>query len=81
MEKTRVISQTRVRGEVEYNDGEFAEIQTVGIEASETDLLLKTIQVHREDTSYSCENIDDADVPRIDNACHLTIAVIIQLVS
>jgi hypothetical protein len=55
IEKTRIISQTRVRGEVEYNDGEFAEIQTVGIEGIEKDLLLETIQVHREDTTYSHE--------------------------
>ncbi|MGA8505370.1 MAG: hypothetical protein WB762_07160 [Candidatus Sulfotelmatobacter sp.] len=29
MEKTRIVSQKRVHGEVESNDGEFAEIQTV----------------------------------------------------
>jgi hypothetical protein len=33
MEKIRVASQKRVHGEVEYNDREFAEIRTVGIEA------------------------------------------------
>jgi hypothetical protein len=59
METTRITSQTRVHGEVEFNDGEFAEIQTVGIEASETDLLLESIQVHREDTGYSCEQFRD----------------------
>ena len=48
-----------VHGEVESNDGEFAEIQTVGIEGIETDLLLETIQVHRSDTSYSCEQFQD----------------------
>jgi hypothetical protein len=32
MEQTRIVSQERVHGEVEYNDGEFAEIQAVGIE-------------------------------------------------
>ena len=46
-------------GEVDYNDGEYAEVQTVGIEASEKDLLLETIQVHRGDTSYSCEQFKD----------------------
>ena len=29
MKKPRIISQKRVHGEVEYNDGEFAEIQTI----------------------------------------------------
>jgi hypothetical protein len=46
----RSISRKRVHGEVEHNDGEFAEIQTVGIEGIEKDLLLETIQVHRCDT-------------------------------
>jgi hypothetical protein len=54
MEKIRIVSQTRVHGEVEYNDGEFAEVQTVGIEGIEKNLLLETIQVHREDT---CEQV------------------------
>lgn len=40
----------RVEGEVEYNDGEFAEVQTYGIEGIEKDLLLKTVQIHRNDT-------------------------------
>jgi hypothetical protein len=59
MEKIRIISQTRVHGEVEYNDGEFAEIQTIGIEGIEKNLLLETIQVHRKDTSYSCERFQE----------------------
>jgi hypothetical protein len=59
MEKTRIVSQKRVHGEVESNDGEFAEIQTVGIDGIEKDLLLETIQVHRGDTSYSCEQFQD----------------------
>jgi hypothetical protein len=50
-----LISRKPVHGEVEFNDGEFAEIQTVGIEGIEKDLLLQTIQVHRGDTGYSCE--------------------------
>jgi hypothetical protein len=45
-----MITSKRVEGLVEYNDGEFAEIQTVGIEGIEEDLLLETIQIHREDT-------------------------------
>jgi hypothetical protein len=54
MKQVRVISQKRVHGEVQYNDGEFAEIQTVGIEEGEENLLLETIQVHRQDMSCSC---------------------------
>jgi len=50
-----IIFRKQVHGEVEFNDGEFAEIQTVGIEGIEKDLLLQTIQVHRGDTGYSCE--------------------------
>jgi hypothetical protein len=59
MEKTRIVSRKRVHGEVEYNDGEYAEVQTVGIEEGEKNLLLEIIQVHREDTSYSCEQFQD----------------------
>ena len=40
----------RLAGEVQYNDGQFAEIQTVGTEGLEKNLLLDTIQLHREDT-------------------------------
>lgn len=39
----------KVEGEVEYNDGEFAEVQRYGIEGIEKDLLLKTVQIHRND--------------------------------
>ena len=45
-----MIVTKRLEGEVEFNDGEFAEIQTYGIEGIEKDLLLKTVQIHREDT-------------------------------
>jgi hypothetical protein len=38
----------RVEGKVEYNDGDFAEVQTVGTEDIEKDLLLDTIQLHCE---------------------------------
>ena len=51
MEKTRMVVRKRVEGRVDYNDGEFAEIQTVGIEGIEQDLLLKAIQIHCEDTN------------------------------
>ena len=39
-----------VAGEVNCNDGEFAEIKTVGVEGIEKDLWLDTFQIHREDT-------------------------------
>ena len=44
-------------GEVHYNDGEFAfaEVQTVGIEGIEKNLLLETIQFHRCDTQDTPE--------------------------
>lgn len=51
MEETRMVVRKRVKGLVEYNDGEFAEVQTLGIEGIEQDLWLKTIQLHREDTN------------------------------
>jgi hypothetical protein len=44
-----MIVTKRVEGEVEFNDGEFAEVQTYGIEGIERDLLLRTVQIHRED--------------------------------
>jgi hypothetical protein len=55
MEKTLMIVRKRVEGKVEYNDSEFAEIQTNGIEGIEKDLLLETIQIHRCDSGYSSE--------------------------
>src|SRR3954470_306639 len=51
MEKIRMVMRKRVEGRVDYNDGEFAEVQTVGIEGIEQDLLLETIQIHADDTN------------------------------
>ena len=48
-------TRKRVEGEVEHNDGEFAEIQTIGIEGIEKDLLLETIQIHRGDSQDTPE--------------------------
>jgi hypothetical protein len=45
-----MLTSKRVEGTVEYNNGEFAEILTYGIEGIEKDLLLETIQIHCEDT-------------------------------
>jgi len=42
-----------------HDDGELAEIQTVGIKGVEKNLLLETIQMHRGDNSYSCEQFQD----------------------
>jgi hypothetical protein len=50
MEKNQMVVRKRVEGQVEYNDGDFAEVQTIGIEGIEKNLLLETIQIHRGDT-------------------------------
>ena len=46
-----MIITKKVAGEVHFNNGEFAEVQTIGVEGIEEDLLLDTLQLHREDTS------------------------------
>lgn len=48
-------TRTRVKGRVEYNDGDFAEVETFGTEGIDEGLLLDTIQLHREDTDDTCE--------------------------
>jgi len=51
-----VIITKRVEGEVDYNDGDFAEVNTIGVEGKEKDLGLGTLQIHREDTQDTpCE--------------------------
>ena len=55
MTKAHLVVCRAVEGVVDYNDGEFAEVQTVGIDGIETDLRLATIQVHREDTNDTPE--------------------------
>ena len=54
-----MIVTKRVEGEVEFNDGEFAEVQTYGIEGIEKDLLLQTVQIHREDTDNTCDEFQN----------------------
>src|ERR1035438_5142731 len=54
-EETQMLTSKRVEGRIEYNDGEFAEVQTIGIEGIEKNLLLETIQIHREDTQDTPE--------------------------
>jgi hypothetical protein len=50
-----MLTSKRVEGEVEHNDGQFAEVQTYGIEGIEENLLLDTIQLHIEDTEDTPE--------------------------
>ena len=50
-----MIVTKRVEGEVQFSDGEFAEVQTYGIEGIEKDLLLQTVQIHREDTDKTSD--------------------------
>ncbi len=50
-----MLTRKRTEGEVQYNDGSFAEVLTFGIEGIEKDLLLETIQIHREDTEDTPE--------------------------
>ena len=45
-----MIIRKQVAGEVEYNEGEFAEIQTVGTEGIDKDLFLDRFQIDRSDT-------------------------------
>jgi hypothetical protein len=45
-----MVIRKRVEGKVEYNDGEFAEVLTFGIQGIEKDLLLDNIQTHCCDT-------------------------------
>jgi hypothetical protein len=55
MEKKRVVFRNRVDGEIDYNDGESARVQTIGVEKIERDFLLKTIRIRREDTNDTPE--------------------------
>ena len=50
-----MLTSKRVEGRVEYNDGEFAEIQTIGIKGIEKNRLLETIQIHRRDNQDTPE--------------------------
>jgi hypothetical protein len=49
-----IITKT-VEGEVDFNDGEFAEVKAIGIEGIEKNLWLSTFQIHREDTEDTPE--------------------------
>ena len=55
MEKGQMSIHKKLQGQVEYNDGEFAEVQTAGMEGIEKNLLLDTLQIHRSETNDSPE--------------------------
>jgi hypothetical protein len=55
MEKTRIVVQKKVHGQVDYNDGEFAEVQVAGVEGIEKGLWLHSLQIHRGDTKDTPE--------------------------
>lgn len=55
MPNTKTIVRKVREGKIEYNDGEFAVIQTYGIEGVEKNLLMERIQTHREDTKDTTE--------------------------
>ena len=50
-----MIATRTVEGLVEFNDGEFAEVQTYGIEGIEKDLLLRVVQICLRDTGNTSE--------------------------
>ena len=45
-----MITHKTVDGEVVYNDGSFAEVETSGVEGGEACFFLGTVQLHVEDT-------------------------------
>ena len=50
-----MIIRKQVAGQVGFNDGYFAEIQTVGTKGVEKDLLLDLFQISVEDTTDTVE--------------------------
>jgi hypothetical protein len=49
----------RVEGRVEYNNGEFAEVATIGVEGIEKGLWLDSIQISSCDTEETAEQFRD----------------------
>ena len=45
----------KVEGEIDYNDGDFAEVKTIGIEGTENELWLGTMQIHRAKFEYTSD--------------------------
>ena len=54
--KTHIINRKQIEGVVESNDGDFAEIETNGIEGIEEGLLLDTITIERNETKEEPEH-------------------------
>ena len=54
-----MFTSKRVEGQVEYNNGEFAEVVTIGIEGIEKGLCLDTIQISSCDTNDTAEQFLD----------------------
>ena len=54
-----MFTSKRVEGQVEYNNGEFAEVVTIGIEGIEKGLWLDTIQISSCDTNDTAEQFLD----------------------
>jgi hypothetical protein len=59
MEDTQMVIRKRLEGDVQYNNGEFAEVLTFGIDGVEKDLALETIQIHCEDTEDTPEEFQN----------------------
>jgi hypothetical protein len=55
MTKGITVIRKQIEGLVEYNDGEFAEIKTGGIDGVDEGILMGMMQTHREDTSDTPE--------------------------
>lgn len=50
-----MIVRETVEGVVQYNDGDFAEVDTTGTVGIDKGIFLDTIQIHREDTDDTPE--------------------------
>jgi hypothetical protein len=53
--KTVIINRKQIEGVVESNDGDFAEIETNGIDGLEEGLLLETVTIERNETKETPE--------------------------
>jgi hypothetical protein len=56
MERSSVTIQKRVEGQVVFNNGQFVEIETYGIDGIETGLILDTIQIDRCEAATDTRN-------------------------
>jgi hypothetical protein len=53
MKRVSVTVIKKTLGMIEHNDGEFVEVQNIGIEGIETGLHLDRVQIQRSDTEYN----------------------------